>query len=367
MNSSDETNRRSSSPAALQLSSSNKNDDDDAAAKQDIATDIKTALTPNDTSSNAGTAGVVRGVGRSVVRQIGRVPIGSLPNHAATSSKLLPRMLFRKRLPFRRIARVSNRLATGIDALSTASEHRAHQQPTTTTPKLVPTTTANRARAFLGSLIKNSLLGIAVFETYGFVISHVAAATRTTNTTALAAAAVDGTAPLPQDSNDDDDNDETTIPIKDEPDDYAQVSLATHASAGFLAGSVHGIAIGVWEGARMPQQLPRHALHHAVAHSVLFASYESMKRSALNIVQTYDPSLQVYGGAYLLSFGMAGGLAGSLQHVVSHCTEQLLLVGTGGGHVPLRNIVAPTLQPTLLAFPASAIGFVAFEYGKKFA
>jgi hypothetical protein len=104
-------------------------------------------------------------------------------------------------------------------------------------------------------------------------------------------------------------------------------------------------------------------IHHSLAHSLLFGSYESIKRGILQQVHSMDT--QYYGGEYLTTFAIAGGIAGQVQFAISHYTEQYL--GLSDFSLRLRpTAVAPNLRPFLWAFPPSAIGFVAFEYGKKF-
>jgi hypothetical protein len=105
-------------------------------------------------------------------------------------------------------------------------------------------------------------------------------------------------------------------------------------------------------------------IHHSIAHSVLFGCYESIKRGLL------DESSDQREIPHFATVSLAGGLAGQIQHVVSHFTEQWLLIGvetTTTTPKPLVRFVAspPTLRPILFAFLPSAISFVAFEYGKS--
>mmetsp|Transcript_11005 Transcript_11005/g.27075 ORF Transcript_11005/g.27075 Transcript_11005/m.27075 type:complete len:115 (+) Transcript_11005:584-928(+) len=75
---------------------------------------------------------------------------------------------------------------------------------------------------------------------------------------------------------------------------------------------------------------------------------------------------------HVASIAVAGGLAGQFQHVTSHLSEQWLALAYDGTMNPsspslLRRLVHaswPTWRSTMLAFPPSAIGFLAFEYGK---
>jgi hypothetical protein len=182
-------------------------------------------------------------------------------------------------------------------------------------------------------------------------------------------------------------------------------------------------------------------VHHATAHAVLFGTYEWSKRHLVDIANRNNanehkgtkvskndkqPSLvdtislgnrnEMFRGEGMFSkedftsseeegsssiqynhvaaIGVAGGLAGVTQHVVSHFTETWLNIGNEsvgwGDSVLLRKQLQkgspswtssiraslqqsvtvmlstppPTLRSALLAFPPSAIGFMAFEYGK---
>ena len=72
---------------------------------------------------------------------------------------------------------------------------------------------------------------------------------------------------------------------------------------------------------------------------------------------------------HIASITLAGGIAGQFQHITSHISEQCLgLVNESKNSTSLlrRLKVAswPSLRSTLLSFPPSAIGFLAFEYGK---
>lgn len=102
--------------------------------------------------------------------------------------------------------------------------------------------------------------------------------------------------------------------------------------------------------------------HHSMAHAVLFGSYQTTKRMLLfNITPPNNKNNYDISHAAIIS--IAGGIAGQMQHVTSHLSEQYL--GISGPRVTsFRYLTLPTLRSTLLAFPTSSIGFVAFEYGK---
>lgn len=285
-----------------------------------------TSSDKEDTSSEA--AGVVRGLARSFKGMMRFPGVGSLPRRA----------VLKRRLPVQRVASVSDRLSTGIDLFQTAVETEE------------ASTRLKRVTTFVKSVVKNTLLGAAVFETYEYMVTYLAP--------------------------------ERCQPQMNHKDnvDHARASLGSHFLAGACGGFVHAIPSTFWESTTsansgvmslssratlLSQYLPAMIIHHSIAHSVLFGCYESIKREFLRDEQQsrHDEI------PYFCSVSMAGGLAGQIQHVISHYTEQWLLLGaeTTTRPRPLVRFVAspPTLRPTLFAFPPSAISFVAFEYGKR--
>lgn len=283
-------------------------DETDSDTLSDASTSDK-----EDTSSEA--AGIVRGVARSFKGMIRFPGVGSLPRHA----------VLKRRLPVQRVANVSDRLSTGIDLFQTAVETEE------------ASTRLKRVTTFVKSVVKNTLLGAAVFETYEYMVTYLAPERCQTNK-----------------------------------DVYARASLASHFLAGACGGFVHAVPSTFWESnavsvmssrSFLSQHLPAMIIHHSIAHSFLFGFYESMKREFLRDEQSRRDEIP-----YFCSVSMAGGLAGQIQHVISHYTEQWLLLGAETTTPrPLLRFVAspPTLRPTLFAFPPSAISFVAFEYGKR--
>eukprot|EP00980_Cylindrotheca_fusiformis_P012638 scaffold3086_cov75-Cylindrotheca_fusiformis.AAC.4 len=310
-------------------------------------------------------AGVVRGVSRSIVRAplIGR----------------LPRQVVRQRLPVKQVARVSDRLATGLDWWSTAVESSSSSSSSSKGRK---SQWWARFRSFAGSMVKNTLLGMAVFESYGYVVGYLAPDEISND--------MDDEVVIDRsfyDDDDDDDDESESHLIYDDPDEYARASLLAHFGAGFVAGSIHGSATSILEdyrpyhssssSRRRRQDWFKRAtfstLHHSLAHSLLFGSYEFLKRSIVQELHSYDESTRYLGGAYLAGFGIAGGLAGQFQHLFSHYTEQILEMNTNNSTSfrisNMKGVAAvfapPELRPLLWSFPPSAIGFIAFEYGKK--
>lgn len=283
-------------------------------------------------------AGVVRGVSRSIARapMIGR----------------LPRQVIRQRLPVKQVARVSDRLATGLDWWSSAVESSSPEQKQSRW---------TRVRSFTGSLLRNTLLGMAVFESYGYIVGSLAPPEEDDQSLHEAIK-------INRSFLDDDDVSESHI-IYDAPDEFARASISAHLGAGFVAGSIHGVATSAMEEHFSRPDCYRRAtlssIHHALAHSLLFGSYEFLKRSFVQQIHLFDESTQYFGGAYLAGFGLAGGVAGQIQHLFSHFTEHTFGLTNSTLRISTKQIVAPQLRPLLWSFPPSAIGFIAFEYGKK--
>jgi hypothetical protein len=75
---------------------------------------------------------------------------------------------------------------------------------------------------------------------------------------------------------------------------------------------------------------------------------------------------------YFASVTFAGGIAGSIQHIISTYTEQWFRIENVQEtpkpftrHMIRIYAVPPTIRSIVYAFPPSAISFVAFEYGKS--
>jgi hypothetical protein len=246
--------------------------------------------------------GLLRGLLRSGGRSVSRLPIGQLPR---SIPKINP-----QRLPVREIARITDRMSTGWSLWDGWSS-----DTTSSTRRL----DVGRLKKIGVSLGKSTFLGMLVFESYGYSIEHLA-------------------------------------PLQDKDsqhrDEYARASLPAHFASGACAGSLHGIVDAAFERVAL-SRLPVNLLHHGIAHSVLFGSYEGVKRLIINESESGEQH------HFLLKIVAAGGLAGQIQLMTSHVTEHVLF-----NRVSLRNIPLPTLRPLLWSFPGTAIGFLAFEYGK---
>jgi hypothetical protein len=150
-------------------------------------------------------------------------------------------------------------------------------------------------------------------------------------------------------------------------DAYARATVAHHTISGGLGGAVHGVVGTIWEsmaGEQRLRQLPQLTLHHSLAHATLFGSYEACKRVGLHLSELDSASL--HGPAYLASVSVAGGIAGQIQHIISHYSEQILkLEETAVSNIVIQNLRSPTWRSVWMSFPSSSIGFIAFEYGKS--
>lgn len=326
-----------------------------------------------DTSSEA--AGVVRGLARSIQGVMRHPGVGSLPRRPVLKELKnmirfpgvgsLPRQttVLKRRLPVQRVASVSDRLSTGMDLFQTAVEQQIEEA-----------SRLKRVTTFVKSLVKNTLLGAAVFETYEYMVTYLAPPEQSCQ----------------QMNNKNDHNNDLV-----DDDVYARASLQSHFLAGACGGFVHAIPSTFWEQQQQSSNvvmmsssralsqcyyLSAMIIHHSIAHSILFGCYESIKRELVLRDKQQQPQFRHDEIPYFASVSTAGGLAGQIQHVISHYTEQwLLLVGaenTTAAPSSSRLVIQllprvfvsaspPTLRPTLFAFFPSAISFVAFEYGKR--
>ena len=233
-------------------------------------------------------------------------------------------------------------------------------------------------------MVKNTLLGLAVFESYSAVIERFAPPTRLTDDQGRR---MDGHQHLAQPQ-----------------DPYARASVMLHLSAGAAGGLSHGLAASLWDAiaatgagaagaaatATSPRSAPRFLLHHSTAHAVLFGAYEGSKRGLLSCLgndgsdsssspreieeATATQQHHHHRLSRVESLGvvaLAGGLAGQFQYVVSHYSEQLVLSKPQPRTAGSRSSRKPvTLSPILFrrllaAFLPSSIAFVAFEYGRN--
>lgn len=178
-------------------------------------------------------------------------------------------------------------------------------------------------------------------------------------------------------------------------DAFSRTSLAQHLGAGMVGGSVHSLLQMSFQSVSFIKQngLNRsrmapislisswslsYTFHHAIAHGLLFSSYEGIKRSlfsekSLHSSVQSENDVEIFGnsGNDIMTIVLAGGIAGQIQHVASHYIESWLGVGEDRNiktYLRYRKklfVQAPSFKSICLSFPPSAIGFIAFEFGKS--
>ena len=355
----------------------------------------------------------------------GRLPVSSSSvvskaSKTITRAKPTPRVIPRIpkapriRVPKARantIARASDRAAKGFDVLTAgleqndettkgaqtnANDTSSKKKSTSSSIRKSATQVLQQVSSFGKIFVTNTILGIAVFATYEEVIEHVAPSEHATlhhmHNNMIAETEADDT----RDDADDNDSVATTTDVMD------RATLPQHCLAGLMAGTSHAVLSLVMMVKRsnadaatsnihhsnttipnlIERQKPIHLqypalnysaayiLHHSLAHCVLFGSYQLTKRVLIERVgrsgSSNNDTLLHVG-----SIALAGGLAGQSQHVTSHLSEQCLglidevrYTSTSSFLRRLKHATWPTWRSTWLAFPPSAIGFLAFEYGR---
>jgi hypothetical protein len=182
--------------------------------------------------------------------------------------------------------------------------------------------------------------------------------------------------------NDDDDDEKEIIPL-DAPDDFSRASIRAHVGAGALAGSLDGLLSSLWESKSQSipfflQKAPYLIMQQCLSHALLFGSYEWCKRKLIHQLHSSPwGEWKNSGLSPLICIGLAGGVAGQLQTLTNHYGEQIKerqpsaerLLRRKPWSVQLRfllrEIKHPSMGSTMAAFVPSAVGFVAFEYGKR--
>lgn len=242
----------------------------------------------------------------------------------------------------------------------------------------------------LVALIKNTFIGIAVFETYEHVIDHFEKSTLenhyySTTSTTITANVEEGL------------NNGAPKSPRFHKKSTSGTSLAQHFYAGTAAGSVHSILHLSFESisffklhrfrVNVYPTLPfllshgsRDICHHGLSHALMFSTYEGMKRllpSTLYNDQktTYNTAGQKHGTVSFLNIvtiGVAGGVAGQVHHVASHVLESLLFVTEhrpkqqqGRSIRAISKNIVPSSRSIARSFLPSALGFIAFEFGKS--
>lgn len=302
------------------------------------------------------------------------------------------------------------------------------------------------------ALLKNTMLGAAVFGSYEKLITLI-----------------DDNNNIKNNCNNNEEQNQSTTDylclLKQ--DAYSRVSVLHHFGAGACSGSIHGFLSISLDSIhylynqrkeimlqknntsqllkqKVYQSLPwsvSYTLHHSLAHAVLFSTYEWTKRwlhsfekdsnnyyndnqlvissqqsmfslasSSAAPSSSSAPSSAAAPSSSWFSYDVvaifiAGGIAGQMQHIVSHFSEQILHISDDGHPInhnsttsssimstntiekqekiittsnirrtsnnygsnimqTIRTLKLPTFGSIMVAFLPSAVGFAAFEFGK---
>jgi len=253
------------------------------------------------------------------------------------------------------------------------------------------------------ALLKNTILGAAAFETYEKTISYFDSRTSKSD----------------KDCNIHHNHQHVIkSPFLMKEDAFSRASVSQHFGAGACAGSIHAILSILqqstsylyqqqqqikmqWNHHLISKKAPwgfSYTIHHTLAHSVLFSSYEwtrrflrfevmEMRKDDINHENKSEQSPFFSVDNDVIIIGVSGGIAGQIQHIVSHYTEQIFNLNTdnvnvkhsldltsknGGTQSNIQRflatrgaITAPSLTSIMVAFFPSALGFLAFEFGKE--
>ena len=334
------------------------------------------ATMPNPTTSVANQIHLKMRGGGARVSAASKVKVQSSAGKVAGAAKrATPRGAGGRGVNVRRIARASDRASTGLDLVEAASSEEGGAKSEVRRQDFSGRMkdAMKRVPSFMATLAKNTVLGMAVFATYEGVVEYELQSSSA--------------------------NDRNGIIVSSDP--FAAASLSRHVIAGFLAGTAHagvnytmdgmvrmrhnmfgGVAKGT---APAPSPFLPYTMHHAISHGVLFGSYEGTKRVLVPFLgggigeknhhkANHDDDENMHY-SNLLAIGLAGGIAGTLQHVVSEYTETTFVSSysqiwqkdwTFSERLQLLPRASlPSPRALAMAFIPSSIGFVAFEYGKE--
>jgi hypothetical protein len=305
------------------------------------------------------------------------------------------------------IARASDRVSTGLDVWNAAttdqaSNNDAHKGWRSRLPSFT------QIAAFGRTFVTNTAMGMAVFATYEGLIDHFAdqssssdiddkVITANTENVPLSlhffAGALGGVS-------------HSIVSLVLE----TKLSILNQgtAAAAAVATSNHTRIVSIAPPKQFTPTLPfltmhyptlRYSIatiaHHSLAHSVLFGSYQSTKWLLADYYTTInsrledstamvldssqeskDDTINKEAIIYASVIAFAGGIAGQAQYLISHFTEQWFGLSNAAiddiketridnRRVGMKQQFAmPAWRPALMAFPPSAIGFLAYEYGR---
>ena len=99
---------------------------------------------------------------------------------------------------------------------------------------------------------------------------------------------------------------------------------------------------------------------HALAHSSLFGSFEIFKEGFMHLTGARHE--EPLGVAVV---GLAGGLAGLCEEAVSHLTPHWEIEGVSSLKESIKRHGLPQVRVISSAALPTAVGFLAYEYGKS--
>eukprot|EP00053_Salpingoeca_punica_P013108 m.117954 g.117954 ORF g.117954 m.117954 type:complete len:278 (-) comp16110_c0_seq4:2313-3146(-) len=132
-------------------------------------------------------------------------------------------------------------------------------------------------------------------------------------------------------------------------------------ASGSIAGIVHGVCNHTLERAlRNPSSLAGTAVSHAMSHGSLFGTYGLTKTLLLDS----NDERESYKG--IACIAAAGCIAGMVQEAVSIHTTEAETEGLASLRPSLASaLTRMPLRQIIMAAPASALGFLAFEYAES--
>ena len=349
-------------------------------------------------------AGVVRGLARSAAqRGASHVAVGRLPlpahGHGALSS-VASKAHVQKAISSAKVARIQNvakiseHANKGVEVFE-AHHHAEHQHKASAEAKIAEnnsntngsTSTTkkvsnwmNRASTFAGALVKNTILGLVVFHAYEGVIGRIAGHSE-------------------ESQHHSSEHGEATL------DEIKSSALWKHYVAGFCAGGTHASLGSLIDGvaalritapptvnAMSPMKwfqttgrsfYPK-LMQNSVSHAVLFGSYVTVKRTVALATTTTGPRKETnsthleheinrsdFFDGGLVSVVFAGGIAGIAQQFAADMTRQVTNAvrnNTRSANESLLSAIKPTSytpRSLIMVSLPTAIGFVAFEYGRQ--
>lgn len=362
---------------------------DDVVGRDDMSK--KSSKKKKDKENSPEHGGAVRGLARSVAQRgahhvaVGRLPVG--PHvHGAVSSMASKASQASARAKIQSVAKASENAHKGIEFMEAHhhSSKTAEKSLNEISNKNGSTSIAkkgqhwmSRTSSLVGNLAKNTILGMTVFHTYEVVMARFLGETK-----------------------------ESHLDLHDPEYAHGKAShhhespspLWQHFTAGLCAGTLHASLGSLMDGltpknfASMRssanagwfrsagQAFYPKLLQHSASHAILFGTYETMKRTSYEMLTPTSSGLQKAtngsgldhenDSSYLFyeklgAVAIGGVIAGIAQQVVGDVTKQLAEVGSNKTLLAAIKPPSYTPQTLLMVSVPTAIGFVAFEYGRQ--